>query len=143
MAVATACGGGSSTGPHDDEDPTGILQLELIEQIPLPVRIYQGPWTDWRTGRDINVYVVNVNGGTLELADDGSFEMLFDMWYSRDGQTETSERRIHGRYEIYGSEITFTVPNSGDTYGTIDRGAVRVSLNVGGTGNFYTYSFGR
>lgn len=140
LVLATACGGGS-TGPHDDGPPSGTLQLQMIEEIQLPVRIYQGPWNDGT--RNINVYVINVNSGTLELADDGSFEMLFDMWYSKDGQTSTSTRRIHGGYEIVGDEIRFRLPNLGDLWGTVDDGVVEVSLNVGGTGDFYTYSFGR
>ena len=137
LALATACGGGG-TGPRDDGPPRGTLQLQMIEEIPLPVRIYQGPWGD-----GTRVYIIHVNSGTLELSDDGNFEMLFDLWKSKDGLESTSTWRIHGGYEIIDDEIKFRLPNLGDLWGTIDHGVVEVSLNVGGTGDFFTYSFGR
>lgn len=51
IVIGAAACRGSTTGPGEDGPPSGTLQLKLIEQIPLPVLGYQGPWYEGQMGR--------------------------------------------------------------------------------------------
>ena len=134
--AGAACTSGGSTGPSDD-DTTGTYELLTVEEVPVPVRVWQGP-----LGYQ-GYLIADVNGGSLELTDDGEFTIRLDVWYNWDGEVETDVRVLRGFYEIDGPEIIFTFPNNGDVWGLYEDGVVEITLNGAGIGVFHTYAFGR
>ena len=134
--AGAACTSGGGTGPSDD-DATGTYVLLTVEEIPVPVRVWQGPL-------GYQGYVIaDVTGGSLELSDDGEFTIRLDVWYNWDGEIETDVRVLRGSYEIDGPSIVFSFPNTGDLWGLYENRVVEVTLNGAGIGVFHNYAFGR
>ena len=131
-----ACSSGGSTGPNRN-GTTGSYELLTVEEVPVSVRVWQGPL-------GYQGYVIaDVNGGSLELSDDGEFTMRLDVWYNWDGEVGTDVKVLRGFYEIDGPEIVFSIPNSGEVWGLYEDGVVEITLNAVGLGVFHTYAFGR
>lgn len=137
-----ACGGdgGGSTGPKSNT-PTGRYALRSIDGT-LPGEIYHGPWFDGVARRFYNQRVVVVDSGNVELSKDYTWSMVLYAKQTLDDAHSTGVFQFEGTYEIEGSGIAFMATGAnGATYGTIEGGAIGISLDIAGSERNRAYTF--
>ena len=143
LTMSAACAGDSATSTSPTVGPSGQYELQTIDRVSLPARIYLGPGADPVTGRYYNQLGVVVNDGSVNFVSETQFAMVFNLTMTRDGVTRPSARYVDGKYERRGSDIVFHPENGFDEdfSGSFRNGVVSIGLDVAGNGgtNQYTY----
>ena len=106
----TACGGDSGpTGPSNKGLVTGTYTLEEIDDEALPVAVHRGAYWDPDTGEFWNNYVVEVRGGYIEIREDETFYIAFQIKITADGQTGQGTFEMEGEWDEIKDEVVLRV----------------------------------
>jgi len=112
--VATAflgIAGCSSDGPTSPGGGkvTGTWILEDIDDDELPVAVHRGPFLDPNTGIFFNNYVLRVSSGYLEIRENETFYLVFQLRVEADGQTAAGSMELEGEWDLVDDEVVLRV----------------------------------
>jgi hypothetical protein len=142
VIATTACGGNSGTTPS--KPLAGVYSLERVARAAVPVQVYEGPFYHAEDQRSYDEFVVIMTGGFLELTAEGSYRTTLNYRAYKDGVEEIGSLRAWGVYTAADDEIFFRRDNGADVgTGTVDDGAVILSMDVVGKGGPKPYTFAR
>jgi hypothetical protein len=146
LLATIACGGDSggdkTTGPTATVE--GNYNLRSVEGNRLPVEVYHGPWFDGVNKRFYNQMILVVKNGVINLDDTDRWAMTLDVQMTLDAVTTQQTLAIMGSYEIDGEEILFSsFDDDTELAGTIKKGTISLSMDVGGSEREKAYSFTR
>ena len=146
LLATIACGGNGggdkTTGPTATVE--GNYNLLTVDGNRPPVEVYHGPWFDGVNKRFYNQRIILVKNGVINLDDTDRWAMTLDVQVTLDAVTTQQTLAIMGNYEIDGDEIqlsSFDV--DGELAGTIKKGTISLSMDVGGSERAKSYSFTR
>jgi len=107
----SACsgGGGEPTGPGKGGLVTGTYTLEEVDDEELPVAVHRGAYWDPQTGDFWNSYVVEVLGGYIELREDETFYIAFNIRITADGLTDQGVVEMEGEWDEIRDEVVLRV----------------------------------
>lgn len=144
--LGAACGGGGGdSGTEPSNGPAGTYALRQVDDASLPAVIHQGPWLDRVNVRFYNKLIMQVVDGSIELYDDGTYSMTFDMEYNADGKPGTTSVDREGDYEVQGADIAFRWGSNppGTFAGRLQGGVITIPLDFMGKGVSNAYAFRR
>ena len=146
LLATIACGGNSggdkTTGPTATVE--GNYNLRNVDGNQLPVEVYHGPWFDGVNRRFYNQRIIVVKNGVINLDDTDRWAMTLDVQVTLDAVTTQQTLAIMGSYEIDGDEIVLSSFDDDTEFaGTIKKGTISLSLDVGGSEREKAYSFTR
>lgn len=143
LTVGAACAGDSIRSTSPTAGPAGQYELQTIDRVSVPARIYLSPGADPVTGRYYDQLDAVVNDGSVNIVSETQFAMVFNLTMTRDGVTRPSSRYVDGQYERQGSDVLFHPENGfdDDFPGSFTHGAVSIGSDLAGNGgtNQYTY----
>jgi len=146
LLATIACGGNS--GADKTTGPTATIEgnynLRNVDGNQLPVEVYHGPWFDGVNKRFYNQRIIVVKNGVINLDDTDRWAMTLDVQVTLDAVTTQQTLAIMGSYEIDGDEIVLSsFDDDTELAGTIKKGTISLSLDVGGSERAKAYSFTR
>lgn len=146
--LATIACGGDGGGGDKTTGPTATVEgnynLRNVDGNQLPVEVYHGPWFDGVNKRFYNQRIIVVKKGVINLDDTDRWAMTLDVQVTLDAVTTQQTLAITGDYEIDGDEILLSsVDVDGELAGTIKKGTISLSMDVGGSERAKSYSFTR
>jgi hypothetical protein len=146
LLATIACGGNG--GGDKTAGPTATVEgnynLLTVDGNRPPVEVYHGPWFDGVNKRFYNQRIIVVKNGVINLDDTDRWAMTLDVQVTLDAVTTQQTLAIMGSYEIDGDDIllsSFDV--DAELAGTIRKGTISLSMDVGGSEREKAYSFTR
>ena len=147
LLAGVACGGNGggdkTTGPATTT-VEGNYNLRTVDGNRLPVEVYHGPWLDPVNTRFYNQMILVVKNGVINLDETDRWAMTLDVQMTLDAVTTQQTLAVMGTYEIDGDDILLSAFD-GDTElsGTIRKGTISLTMDVGGSKRDKAYSFTR
>jgi len=147
LLVTIACGGNGggdkTTGPTTTT-VEGNYNLRTVDDNQLPVEVYHGPWFDPVNTRFYNQRIVVVKSGVINLDATDRWTLTFDVQETLDDFTTQQTWTVMGSYEIDGEDIVLSAfDDAGEVEGTIKKGTISLTMDVGGSERTKAYSFKR
>jgi hypothetical protein len=94
-----ACSGGGPTEPKQSGKVTGTYVLEAADHEELPAAIHRGAYLDPETGIFFNNYIVEMKDGYIELRENETFFLSFELHISADGQVGEGTVDFEGEWD--------------------------------------------
>jgi hypothetical protein len=142
IACGSNGGGDKTTGPTTTVE--GNYNLRTVDGNRLPVEVYHGPWFDAANTRFYNQMILVVKNGVINLDDTDGWAMTMDVQMTLDAVTTQQTLAIMGTYEIDGDDIVLSAfDDETELAGTIKKGTISLTMDVGGSKRDKAYSFGR
>lgn len=144
IACGSNGGGDKTTGPTPTASVEGNYNLRNVDGNRPPVEVYHGPWFDGVNRRFYNQRILVVKNGVINLDDTDRWAMTLDVQVTLDAVTTQQTLAIMGSYEIEGDQIVFSsFDDDLELAGTIKKGTISLSMDVGGSEREKAYSFTR
>ena len=133
MAISACSGGGGPTEPTNGKFVTGTYTLEYIDDEELPVAIHRGAYRDPETGQFWNNFVVEVTGGYIELRQNETFYIAFNVRVNADGQTGQTILEMEGEWDEIRDEVVLRVKWPFETITSLGRdgNTLHTDMDVG------------
>jgi len=144
IACGSSGGGDKATAPGPTATVEGNYNLRNVDGNRLPVEVYHGPWFDGVNKRFYNQMILVVKNGVINLDGTDRWAMTLDVQMTLDAVTTQQTLAVMGTYEIDGDQIVFSSFDDGtELAGTIKKGTISLSMDVGGSEREKGYSFTR
>jgi hypothetical protein len=133
LAMPACSGGGGPTEPSNGRLVTGTYTLEQIDDEELPVAIHRGAYRDPDTGAFWNNFLVEVRGGYIELRENETFYISFNIHVNADGQTGETVIEMEGEWDEIQDEVVLRVKTPFATITSLERqgNKLHTDLDVG------------
>jgi hypothetical protein len=105
----SACGSDAPTGPSNKGLVTGTYTLEEVDDEALPVAVHRGAYWDPDTGEFWNNYLVEVQGGYIEVREDETFYIALQLRVNADGQTAQGTLEMEGEWDEVKDEVILRI----------------------------------
>jgi len=105
----SACGSDGPTSPNSSGKVTGTWILDDIDEEDLPVAVHRGPYLDPNTGAFFNNYVLRISSGYLEIRENETFYLVFQIRIEADGQTAGGSMELEGEWDLVDDEVVLRV----------------------------------
>jgi hypothetical protein len=134
--VLSACGADAPTSPGSGGKVTGTWVLEDIDDEELPVAVHRGPYLDPNTGAFFNNYVLRISSGYLEIRENETFYLVFQIRIEADGQTAAGNMELEGEWDLVNDEVVLRVQVPFAGMQTLERegGALHTDIDFLGLG---------
>jgi hypothetical protein len=133
LGIPACGGGGGPTEPNRGGLVTGTYTLEQIDDEELPVAIHRGAYRDPDTGEFWNNFLVEVKGGYIELREDETFYISFNIRVNADGQTGETVIEMEGEWDEIRDEVVLRIKAPFTTITSLERegNKLHTDLDVG------------
>jgi hypothetical protein len=141
----SACGADAPTSPGSGGKVTGTWVLEDIDDEELPMAVHRGPFLDPNTGIFFNNYVLRVSSGYLEIRENETFYLVFQLRVEADGQTAEGSMELEGEWDLVDDEVVLRVQFPFAGMQTLDRedGILHTDIDFLGLGEVAHLHFRR
>lgn len=146
LLVSGACAGdgGSNPATAPTTSVAGNYNLRTIDGNAPPAEVYHGPWFDGVNKRFYNQMILVVKGGVINLDETDRWAMTFNVQVTLDDVTTQQTLAVQGTYTMDNGEIVMsTFDGSAAIAGTIRKGTIALTMDVGGNKREKAYSFTR
>ena len=105
----SACGSDSPTSPSSGGKVTGTWVLQDIDDEELPVAVHRGPYLDPNSGIFFNNFVYRIATGYLEIRENETFYLVFQIRVEADGQSGGGSVEMEGEWDLVEDEVVLRI----------------------------------